>query len=170
MIPKKNHPFIFLATAFLFFAVTIFDSAAGFSITIKSATPLVILPLLTAFSVFTDIKKAAFAGFLSGACVDSVARESYCFNTIALMLIATAVCLLSDTLFNKNIRAATVLSLFTAVLYFVLNWFVFDAIGHGSKQSLEFLFSYSLPSALYTSLFIFPFYFIFKHFDNIKNQ
>ncbi len=170
MLYKKSHPFIVIFTLLIFFAVIIADSAKGFDISIKTATPFLILPLLLAFSVFADVKKSALAGFILGACADSVASGSYCFNTIALLIIGTAVCLTANNLFNKNIRATVALSLLTAVAYFFAQWLVFHAIGFSAKDSLEYLFSYSLPSAIYTSVFAIPFYFIFKTFDKIKNN
>lgn len=170
MLYKKSHPFIAVFTFLIFFAVIILDSADSLDISVKTATPFMLLPLLLAFSVFADVKKSAFAGIILGACADSVASGSYCFNTIALLIIGTAVCLAANNLFNKNIRAALVLSLLTAVAYFFAQWLTFHAIGYTAKDSLEYLFSYSLPSAIYTSVFVIPFYFIFRHFDKLKNQ
>lgn len=169
MLYKKSHPFIVIFTLLIFFAVIIADSAKGFNISIKTATPFLLLPLLLAFTIFADIKKSAFAGIILGACADSVASGSYCFNTIALLIIGTAACLAANRLFNKNLRATVVLSLLVAVIYFFAQWITFNSIGHSAKEGLEYLFRYSLPSAIYTSVFVIPFYFIFKHFDKLKN-
>ncbi|MEE1074606.1 MAG: hypothetical protein U0K93_03925 [Acutalibacteraceae bacterium] len=168
MLYKKNHPFIALLTFLLFFTVIILNTAGIFDLTIKNAVPFTPLPLLTAFCLFSDIKKSALAGFLTGACVDSVASGSYCFNTIILLITATLVCLTANNLFNKNIRAATVLSLLTAVFYFLFYWIFFHAFGMTVQQSLQYLLAYSLPSALYTSVFIFPFYIIFRYLNKLK--
>lgn len=171
MLYKKKHPLIAFLTVFVFFAVIILNFSDGFSIiSIKTATPFIILPVLCAYSLFSDIKRAAFAGFITGACADSVTSGSYCFNTIALLIIGVGVCLAANNLFNKNIRAAAVLSLIVSVLYFGADWLIFHAIGFNMQHSLEFLFSFSLASAIYTSVFVIPFYFLFKHFDKVKNQ
>ena len=90
-------------------------------------------------------------------------------EAIALLIIGTAACLAANRLFNKNIRATVVLSLLVAVIYFFAQWITFNSIGHSAKEGLEYLFRYSLPSAIYTSVFVIPFYFIFKHFDKLKN-
>ena len=165
MLYKKKHPLIAFLTVFVFFAVIILNFSDGFSIiSIKTATPFIILPVLCAYSLFSDIKRAAFAGFITGACADS------CFNTIALLIIGVGVCLAANNLFNKNIRAAAVLSLIVSVLYFGADWLIFHTIGFNMQHSLEFLFSFSLASAIYTSVFVIPFYFLFKHFDKVKNQ
>ena len=168
MLYKKSHPILSVITFLLFFAVIILGSVKELSLTVKGITPFVLLPLLTAYSVFGNVKKAALAGFLAGA--DSVASGTYCFNTIALLLIGAVVCLAANNLFNKNIRAATVLSLFTAVIYFFFHWIFFHAFGSTTQSSLEYLLSYSLPSAIYTSVFIFPFYLIFNFFNKLRNQ
>lgn len=170
MIYKKNHPFIKLFTVLIFFFVIILDSAKGFDISIKTATPFLILPMLLAFAVFGSITKSAVLGLILGACADSVASESYCFNTIALLVIGTAACLCANNLFNKNIRATVVLSFVFSVIYYFAQWITFHAIGYTSRAALEYLFSFSLPSAIYTSLFIIPFYFIFRYFDKISHS
>ncbi len=170
MLYKKSHPFITLFTFLIFFCVIILDSAKGFNISIKTATPFLLLPMLLAFTVFASTTKSAVCGLILGACADSVASGSYCFNTIALLVIGTAACLCANNLFNKNIRAAIVLSFVFSVLYFFAQWVTFHAIGYTSRAALQYLFSYSLPSAIYTSLFIIPFYLIFKHFDKISQS
>lgn len=163
---KKRHPLYFVLTFLLFFAVLIFHTSDIADISVKTATPLLIIPLLTGYSMFSTPVRVAVAGFVSGACIDSVAQGSYGFNTIVLMVTAVFVSLAASNLFNKNIRAAAVLSLITAVFYFVLFWAFFHAFGVSVEQSLGYLLKYALPSAVYSAVFIIPFYLIFKHFDN----
>ena len=170
MLYKKSHPFITIFTILIFFGITILDSAKSFDISIKTATPFLLLPMLLAFAVFNSTTKSAVSGLILGACADSVASGSYCFNTIILLVIGTAACLCANNLFNKNIRATIVLSFVFSVIYYFAQWVIFHAIGHTSKAALEYLFSFSLPSAIYTSLFIIPFYFIFRHFDKISQS
>ncbi len=170
MLYKKSHPFVALFTLLIFFVIIILDSSKGFNITIKTATPFLLLPMLLAFAVFGSTTKSAFLGLLLGACADSVANGSYCFNTIILLIIGTAACLCANNLFNKNIKATVVLSFVFSVIYYFAQWITFHAIGYTSKAALEYLFSYSFPSAIYTSLFIIPFYLIFRHFDKISQS
>ncbi|MBR7133704.1 MAG: hypothetical protein IKD04_09270 [Clostridia bacterium] len=167
---KKRHPLYAVLTILLFFAVLIFHTSDIADISIKTATPLLIIPLLTAFSMFSSPLKAAVAGLISGACIDGVAQKNFSFNTVVLIIVSVFVSLAASNLFNKNIRAAAVLSLITAVFYFVLLWALFYAFGVSPEQSLEYLLKYALPSAVYSSVFIIPFYFIFKHFDRKQNQ
>lgn len=167
---KKSHPLFPFLTFLIFFFVIILSSVPDLSLKIKDIAPFTPLPLLIAYSIFSDVKKSALAGFLTGACVDSIASGTYCFNTIALLIAAVLVCLSANNLFNKNIRGAVVLSLFTAVLYFFFRWLIFHAFGFSVQQSFGYLLSHSLPSAIYTAVFIIPFYFILKYFDKLKNQ
>lgn len=154
----------------LFFLVTIFYLSDIADISIGNATPMILLPLLTAFSWFSTTKKAAFTGFLVGGCIDSVAHDSYCFNTITFMLIGVFVCLAANNIFNKNGRAAMVMSLITSVVYFTLNWAFFHAFGTSVEESFAYLLRYAIPSAVYTAVFIIPFYYLYKLLEKYKAQ
>lgn len=170
MLEKKRHPGIFILNVLIFFILIIFHTSELVDISIKTATPLLILPLLTAFSLFEPIGASAVAGFISGAFLDSVADGSYCFNTVVLMLIGTFVSLFANNLFNKNIFAAAVLSVITSVIYYLLLWLFFHCFGTTVHSSLGYLLSYAFPSAVYSAVFIFPFYFLYRHFNKLKTQ
>lgn len=170
MLEKKSHPGIFFANVFIFFLLIIFHTSELFDISIKTATPLLLLPLLTAFAIFEPVGASAAVGFITGAFLDSVADGSYCFNTLVLMLIGAFVSLFANNLFNKNIFAAAVLSLITCVIYYVLLWISFHLFGRTVYDSLAYLLSYAFPSAVYSAVFIFPFYFLYRHFNRIKTQ
>ncbi len=168
MPEKKYHPLIIIFNIILFSAVLIIHSVDVIDISIKNATPFLILPLLTAFSFYHSFAMSAITGFLCGAFIDSVASGSYCFNSLALMLIAAAVSLLSDTLFNKNIFAATVLSLTVSALYFIALWVFFHAVNRSVQDSLWYLLGYGLPSALYSSVFVIPLFYFYRFLENKK--
>lgn len=166
MLTKKHHPLIFFANLFIFFAAVLLHTSEIIDISIKNATPILLIPLLTAFSVFSESGAAAVTGFICGAFLDSVTSGAYCFNTAVLMLIGFSVSCAANSLFNRNVFAAAVLSLIASAVYFILVWLVFHAIGVSVQSSLLYLLSYALPSAIYTAVFIFPFYFLYKHFYN----
>ena len=168
MTGRKHNPLITVANIFIFFVVIIFQISGAVDISIKTATPILLLPLLTAYAVFNPLTYCAIAGLVAGACLDSIANGAYCFNTIALFLLSVAVSLAANNLFNKNIRAATALSFITSGLYYLLLWLFFYAWNMPEGDSMRFLLSYALPSAVYTAIFIFPFYFIFKAFEKRK--
>lgn len=169
MLTKKHHPFIFLFNAFIFAAAVILNPIEAL-ISIRTATPLLILPILTAYSVFGSVYSAAVWGFITGACLDSITSGSYCFNSIILVLIAVAANLCANNLFNKNIRSAAVLTLLASVFYFVIKWIFFFAIGSSINQSMVYLLKYALPSAVYSAIFAFPFFYLYRYFSNISNS
>ncbi len=169
MLAKKHHPLVVFLNIIVFSAVLLFDCNGFLSITIKNATPLLALPLITAFSIFATPQAGAVAGFIIGAVLDSVMAGSYCFNTIAFLLLGVAISLAANNLFNKNIRAAAALSVIIAVIYYTAYWLTFMAFGVGIKNSLIYLLSYGMPSALYSAVFIFPFFYLYKYFDRLAN-
>lgn len=170
MLEKKSHPGIFFLNVLIFFLLIIFHTSEFINISIKTATPLLLLPMLTAFAIFEPFGISATAGFIIGAFLDSVADGSYCFNTLVLMLIGGFVSLFANNLFNKNIFAAAVLSLISCIIYYVLLWFSFHLFGRTVYDSLSYLLGYGFPSAVYSAVFIFPFYFLHRHFNKIKTQ
>ena len=170
MLEKKSHPGIFFLNVLIFFLLIIFHTSEFINISIKTATPLLLLPMLTAFAIFEPFGVSAAVGFIIGAFLDSVADGSYCFNTLVLMLIGGFVSLFANNLFNKNIFAAAVLSLISCIIYYVLLWFSFHLFGRTVYDSLNYLLGYGFPSAVYSAVFIFPFYYLHRHFNKIKTQ
>ena len=169
MRSARRHPWIFLINVLIFFTVIMFDSNGILDISIKNATPLIALPLLTAFAVFGSLRAACIVGLITGALIDSTAGGTYCFNTISFFVLGVGVYLAANNLFNKNLRAVTALTVIVAVFYYVAYWLTFMAIGVGIENSLIYLLSYGLPSALYSAAFIFPFFFIYRHFNKLQN-
>ncbi len=152
----------------LFFVIIIFQTTGAADISIKTASPMLPIALITAFSCFSSMRFCVIAGLVTGACIDSVAGGTYCFNTLLFLLMAVLVNLAANNLFNKNIRSAAALSLLTSGFYFMMLWLFFHAIGRSAQDSLSYLLIYALPSAVYSAVFIFPFYFLFKYLEKKK--
>lgn len=169
MLAKKRHPIIFIINILLFFVVIIFSGNDIIDISIKNATPLLALPLLCGFAIFSSFESAVIAGLLTGIMLDSVSLGSYCFNAIVFLILGAFISISSNTLFNKNIRAAIALSVMVCFIYFTAYWLVFEAFGKELENSLIYLLQYAVPSAAYSAIFIIPFYYLYKHFDKIKN-
>lgn len=169
MLAKKHHPFIILFNILIFAAAVLLKPLES-AITIKNATPLLVLPLLCAFSIFSSVYSAAVVGFLTGACLDSLTSGAYCFNTLTLMLTAVAVTVCANNLFNKNIRSAAVISLLVSTTYFILKWLVFHAINATITDSMQYLLKFALPSAVFSAVLIFPFFYLYRYFSNVLNS
>lgn len=166
---KNRFPFLKVTLLFLlFFVVCIFYSTGAFSLTIGYATPFTVLPLLIAFSILSTPMKSAMLGLVIGIFLDSTAGKTYCFNAVVLMFIACFACLVANNLFNKNIKATYVISLLSSIAYYLLYWIFFFIFGYSLKDSLTYLIRDAFPTAIYTSLFIFPFYFILKYINKLK--
>lgn len=165
---KTKHPFITIINILIFFTSMLFYYTGILPLTIKGITPLLILPILTAFSIFNSPVVSAVTGLLCGVFMDANALDSYCFNAIALVIIGAFVAVSSNNLFNKNIFSAMVLSLITSVLYFVLQWAVFETNNITIKDSLIYLLKYALPTAVYSAVFIIPFYYLYRYFGRRK--
>lgn len=146
----------------LFFFLFLLHYSDVISISIKTATPIILLPLLCAFSVFSSPAVSAVTGLALGICMDSAASGTLCFNAVVLMLSAMLVSAVSSRLFNRNLRSAAVLSFLLTLVYFVLRWVIFYAFTAGAQDNLTYLLHYAFPSVIYTNVFIFPFYFLYK--------
>ncbi len=170
MLRKKHHPLLFFANVLIFTAIILFDTSELADISIKTATPMLVIPLLCGYAFFANTWNCLIAGVITGAFIDSVSQGAYCFNTVALMILAVSVSLASNNLFNKNIRAAVVLTLLISSVYYIFLWLFFYLSRYDIQSSIGYLLKYAFPSAVYTTVFIFPFYYIYRKFNEIKER
>lgn len=154
----------------MFFVISLLHYSDFLDFKIANVGTTLVIPLLVAFSLWHSPFTCAIAGMFCGIIMDSSANNSYCFNAIVLLLIGTFVSVSSNTLFNKNLPSATVISLICSTIYYLLQWAIFHTFTEGIKNGLAFLLQISLPSAVLTALFIFPFYFLYKYIDKLKNK
>ena len=130
------------------------------SISIKTATPIILLPLLCAFSMFSTPAVSAATGLVLGICMDSAASGTLCFNAVLLMLSAALISAFSSRLFNRNLRSAALLSFLLTLIYFILRWLIFYAFTVGAQDNLTYLFALCIPESLFIPIYLF-FLFIF---------
>ncbi len=156
----------FLIFAILFLVNTSFEGA----LQIRKATPLLLLPFLTAFAVNNEELTSFTAGLLIGICLDAVTIGSFCFNAITLSLIGVATSFTAKYLFNKNIRATIVLALFGALIYFVFNWLFKFAFVSGVQDSIIYLLDYAIPSAIYSTVFVIPAFYLQRMLQKLKTN
>lgn len=164
---KKRHPFIFILNVLIFSILILLHYTDKTAINISGISPVLILPLLTAFSMFHSPLSSALTGLLAGIFMDASTIGSYCFNAIILLCLGTAISLASINLFNKNIGSSVVLSLITCSIYHISQWAVFQTFGKDFTESIMYLLKYAVPSALLGTVFIFPFYFLYKYFNKV---
>ena len=164
MLKKERHIGIFFINLAIFILLLLLHFSGITNIKISGASLMLVLPMLTAFSMFFDELYAAFTGLAVGICMDAFTSGTYCFNALSLMLLGLAVSFTAHYLFNRNIRSALVLSFFYCAVYYFFRWLCFYAFDSGVEDSFIYLFRYGFPSAVYSALFVVPFYFLERFF------
>lgn len=145
---------VYTAMFLLFFAFTYTEL---FPLKIVNAAPMLLVPLTVAIGFFYGEWAGFAAGMVMGILADAVAADTVCFNMIVLMLIGLATGILVNHYINKNIFSALMLSFAAAIIYFLFNWLIFFvAVGFAGK--IQYFLYHSIPSAVYTTLFILPAY------------
>lgn len=130
--------------------------------------PIAVIPFLVAFSMSNEEWVSTVTAMAAGFFMDSAAARFNCFHTFLFMILFLFVSFSVRYLFNNNIKTAIMLSLVTLFIYFLLRWLFFYAFIVSAKDNLFYLMYYALPSIIVTTLFIFPFYYLQRKFDNLK--
>ncbi|MBQ8202686.1 MAG: rod shape-determining protein MreD [Clostridia bacterium] len=156
---------------FLIFVILAFAHNTGFRpFSIGSANPFSVFALLIAFSMFATEWSSCFTGLFLGIFMDSASANGSIFYTAVFFLAALFVSVTSRYFFNNNIRAAIVICLICSLLLFGTRWLIFYAFNMSVNDSMSFLLRSALPSAVYTTVFIIPFYYferlLFKQLIN----
>lgn len=145
---------------FLFALIFICRYSGLLSLKIYGIAPLTPLALLVAVSMFSGEWTAAFAGLITGIFMDSVSSNSSVLYTVTMFITALSVSLIIHYYFNNNIRSAIALCAIFCAFVFLARWIFFFCIGTTTAESLGYLMRIALPSALYTLVFIIPFYYL----------
>ncbi len=122
-------------------------------------SPMTLLPFVVAFSMHYEELSATIGCTVIGIFADSILSGSSCFHTILFFILGFAISLMLKYLLNNNLKCAIMLCFLASVLYFVLRWVFFHAFT-GMENSIEYLLQSALPSVLYTTVFIIPFYYL----------
>lgn len=170
MLKTKRHWGIFALTVVMFFLSLTLFSGSGISLSVLGVAPLLVLSLLIPYCAHNSVMASGVTGFLCGAVLDSVAADSYCFNTIALLILAVSANLLAHSVFNRNLKATIALSLLLSLIYFIFYWIIFIAFSLDFSGNSKYLLQIALPSSVYTAVLSAPFFFIFKHFERKRNE
>ena len=146
LLPKVLYAAIF----FVFFIITYTDVL---KINIGNAAPQLLIPAVVAVAYFYGEWTGFAVGMVAGALADAFAANTVCFNMIALMLIGFLVGLVINRYFNQNIYSALILSLISSFAYFFSLWLIYYAFA-GVVGAWQYFICYSLPSMVYSALFI----------------
>lgn len=157
----KRPLYVAVINALLFFVLIILHYS-GVSVKIGNANAFLALALLVAVIIFSSELTGVLTGMALGIIIDSVSSTPIGFNAITLTVISFLVTLLSHYLFNRNLKSAMTLSLIFCALYFAARWLVTFAFAGDIKGSFTYLFSFAATSAVYTAIFIVPFFYLEK--------
>lgn len=166
MTDKKKIFILRLINILLFSVIILFQYNGIFDIKIASANPMLPLALTVACCMFSSELTSIFTGLTVGIFIDSVSSTPIGFNAIVFMLLTLAVSMTAKHLFNNNIFAAVTLGFLSSAVYFIIRWLFCYAFSLSLTESLTYLMRFALPSALYTAIFIIPFYFLEKFLYN----
>ena len=152
----------------LFFVLFIGYTSGLLIFPIRNATPMLLLPLLISFAMFEDELPAAMVGLALGIFTDSASSFGRIFHTAFFFLMGMAISLLIHYYLNNNIRSAFVLALLGSLLYFLIRWIICHAFGDTMLGSTVYLMQYAIPSTLYTTVFVFPLYYLQRLLHRFK--
>lgn len=170
MQKRQKHFGIFVTTFLIFFLSLTLFNGSGISLSIHGVAPVMVLSVLFPFCVYNDVGICAGIGFLCGAVMDSTSAGGFCFNSVAILILAVSANLLSNAVFNRNLKAGTVLCFMLTVVYYLFYWLIFIAFSLKFGGNLKYLLQSAMPSSLYTAVLSIPFYFIFKSLKNKKEK
>ncbi len=159
---KQNSGYIKLACYIaVFILIHLLTYNPFFSLKIGNAVPVMTIAATISVAFYFGEWWGFTAGILSGIFADAVTSGSYCFNAIMLLLIGLISGILLRKYLNHNIFSALALSGAASCIYFFLKG-IFFINDYGALQGFEYLLLHSLPSMVYSALFIIPFYFLGK--------
>lgn len=160
MVSQKYSSFAPVINFLIISTLVILEFTGSPILAIKGANPMLILTFTAMMCMFCSELTACLSGLITGFFLDSVSSGPAFFNTFFLSIACLLISLTVHYYFNNNIRAATALALICSVLYFLLKWLFGFAFSGDINNSLQYLLKNALPSAAYTALFVFPFYYL----------
>ncbi len=159
---EKYHPYIYGILGIFSFMIFVLQRISGLSLKISTATPVLLLPLVIVIACFLKEWVGFWFGFASGVMLDIFMADSRIFNTIAFIVIGLGAGLLFHYLFNRNIKAVVLGGLAVCFVYFFFKW-LFLSVFMGDPSAFKILFKYEIPSAIYSSVFLIPFFFLVRN-------
>lgn len=163
---KRRIPYI---EGILGLVIFLFHYTGLIDITVRGASPLILLPLTVAVAMFYDEPAGLIFGLVCGFATDAVSGSTSVFNTLMFMFIGFAVGLFAKRIFNRNLPGAIALTFIASAAYFIIKWIDTALIGD-VQGKVYYLLWHLTPSAFYTVLFILPFYYLEKRLHREKKR
>ena len=158
---EKYHSHLYYILGFLCFFLCFFQRIPGLTLKIGNAYPLLLLPAVMVVAALLREWTGFVTGLICGIALDTFQSGSACFNTLAFIVIGAGFGLVFRFLLNRNIKSMILAGLVGSFLFFVIRWFFLTLLA-GDESAIKILFKYEIPSAIYTALFVIPFFIGFK--------
>ncbi len=158
-MPVKTNKNIYIRRA-LFTLIIVLGAAvqhSGFIPSVFGARALLLIPAAVAVAMHEKSVAGLFFGALSGVLWDFASGSGDGFYSASLALVGFAVAAVTVYYLRRKIYTAYILGIVACVLVEVTAWAVFILV-RGYDGAFSALLSFYLPSAVYTSLFVLPYY------------
>ena len=139
--------------------IFLLQTSTGIIPTVFGVKPNPAFILLILFAMFGGEWAGILGGLALGAATDVISAAPDGFNALFMMLVGLVSALLSIYLFNRRLPAAMVLTGLGAAVYYFVLWLV-TVVPQGYCGAGLYLVRYSLPQAIYSFLFVFPFWWL----------
>lgn len=158
MFKEQKHSYIYYsAIGLMLSAVYFIQTSTGLIPELFGVLPNPAFVLLIVFAMFGGEWAGIVAGLALGIATDVISAAPDGFNSLLMMLVGFVSAVLSVYLFNRRLPAAMLLCAICCAVYYTALWAV-RVLPDGYDGAWLYLLRYSLPSALYSWLFIFPFW------------
>ncbi len=148
----------YIIYAALIVAAALIQNLPGAIPEIFGARALILLPLCVSIAMFEREIPAALFGAFAGILWDiNLYKDG--FNAFVLLLICAVCSLFISHFMQNNIITALVLSISSTVIYNII-YVVVNLLLSGAGSSVKQIFTFYLPSCIYTAVFIPVFYFL----------
>ncbi len=167
MTNQKNHYLHIVCYVVLFALIFLINYTELLPLRIANASPMLLVPAVVTVGFYYGEWRGFWGGLIVGIFADAVSAQAAGFNTFLLMAIGFVAGLLVTHVLNRNFFSAGVLSLCACLIYFGAKWLI-EYLFIGSSDTANYLLFYAAPSAVYSALFIIPFYYLGILISKIK--
>ena len=165
---RKNKYKKYIIYCLLILLAQLLQNVSGLFPEIFGARCFLVIPTVLILSVGEDELSSAFLGLFAGLVWDITSAVHRGFNFIFFALACFLISSLVNTIIRDTFITNMIVCFVGAILYSLTYWLLFIVItGNGS---IETIFSFYLPSTLYTIVASFFIYLIFKPIKNKLNS
>ncbi len=160
MFKERKHSYIYYSVMSLMLAAIYFLQASTELIpAIYGIKPNPAFVFMLLFAMFGGEWAGILGGLALGIATDVISTAPDGFNSLFMMIAGLVAALLSIYLFNRRLTATMVLCGCGVAIYYIALWLV-TVVPQGYSGTFAYLVRFSLPQAVYSFLFVFPFWWL----------